>query len=218
LANQFKKLRAEKREQNVETGFIANLVGCLSLCSLPRSVLLKIEFYGYKQFFPYQSFILWVIPALLVFGTYGLMLLIPKIDPKGQVQQMGNKYEILTFVMVVMMAAMAVFIIHAAKGGGLSTSLLLALLGLFYVVLGNYFPTIKHNYFIGIKTPWTLESEEVWRKTHQLAGPLWMVGGLLIVLVCLLLKGKLAFGIFMGITMILAFIPIVYSYIIFKKA
>ena len=160
---------------------------------------------------------LWIVPALMVFGTYGLMLLIPKIDPKGQVQQMGNKYEMITFLMVVLMAVIALFIIYAAKGGLISISILLAVLGLFYIVLGNYFPTIKHNYFVGIRTPWTLESEKIWRKTHQLAGPLWMLGGLLIILLCLLLDATLAFRVFMGITLLIALIPIVYSYRIFKE-
>ncbi len=118
--------------------------------------------------------------------------------------------------MVMLMSVISFFIIYSAQGGSFNNNLLFAMLGFFYVLLGNYFPTIKHNYFMGIRTPWTLEKEEVWKKTHQMAGPLWMIGGLLIVFVCFLIKGELAFTLFMTVTMIIAIIPLVYSYVVYK--
>ena len=62
------------------------------------------------------------------------------------------------------------------------TFLIFPLIGLLFAFLGNYFKTIKPNYFIGIRTPWTLENEEVWKKTHLIGGKLWFVGGLLMAL------------------------------------
>lgn len=70
---------------------------------------------------------------------------------------------------------------------------------------------------MGIRTPWTLENEEVWKKTHQFGGKLWFVGGLLIVLLSLLVKESYVAFLFLGITAIICIVPIVYSYLEFKK-
>jgi uncharacterized membrane protein len=85
------------------------------------------------------------------------------------------------------------------------------------MALGNYFKVIKQNYFLGIKTPWTLESEEVWKLTHILAGKLWILGGLLIVIFSLVIPEDINFYLFITITAIITIVPIVYSYLIFKK-
>lgn len=58
-----------------------------------------------------------------------------------------------------------------------------ALLGLMFVIIGNYLPKCKQNHTIGIKVPWTLNDEENWNKTHRLASKLWVVGGVIIMAV-----------------------------------
>ena len=89
--------------------------------------------------------------------------------------------------------------------------------GVLFVVLGNYFKTIKANYFIGIRTPWTLENESIWKETHKLGGKVWFVGGLLIIICSLVLANDVNFKVFMGITIIIALIPVVYSYLLYRK-
>jgi uncharacterized membrane protein len=91
------------------------------------------------------------------------------------------------------------------------------IIGLLFVFLGNYFKTIKPNYFIGIKTPWTLENETVWKETHSLAGKMWFVGGLIIVFSSLILSKEANFTLFTVITVIIALVPVIYSYIFFKQ-
>lgn len=159
-----------------------------------------------------------VIVFLLPVLTYVLMLLIPKIDPKKRVEFMGGKYFQIKFVLVVFMSVLALFIIHSSNSQTLSSpSIVLVLIGLLFMALGNYFKVIKQNYFLGIKTPWTLESEEVWKLTHILAGKLWIVGGLLIVISSLVIPEDINFYLFMTITAIITIVPIVYSYIKFKE-
>ena len=155
---------------------------------------------------------------LLPVFTYVLMLVIPKIDPKKRVELMGGKYYQIKFMMVIFMSVLALFILHSSSSQTLSSpSIVFVLVGLLFMALGNYFKVIKQNYFLGIKTPWTLESEEVWKLTHILAGKLWIVGGLLIVIFSLVLTENINFYIFLGITAIISIVPIVYSYIIFKE-
>lgn len=148
---------------------------------------------------------------------YFLFLLLPAIDPKGNLKKMGNKFNQIRFYLALFMSAIAIFIIYSTQQSESKPTLIFVLIGLLFAVLGNYFKTVKPNYFVGIRTPWTLENEEVWKKTHQFGGKLWFVGGLLIVLLSLLVKESYVAFLFLGITAIICIVPIVYSYLEFKK-
>ncbi|KEF37930.1 SdpI/YhfL protein family [Schinkia azotoformans MEV2011] len=82
--------------------------------------------------------------------------------------------------------------------------------------LGKYMSRIQFNYTMGIRTPWTLANEEVWRRTHQLGGPLWLIGGIIIIILAFL-PGKIAFIFMMIMIAIITIIPVLYSYFLFKK-
>lgn len=114
-----------------------------------------------------------LITFLLSGLTYILFTVIPLIDPKKRIQTMGKKYDNLKFLMVLFMSALAIFIIYSVKKQSITNpSFIILSIGLLFMLLGNYMKTIKTNYFIGIKTPWTLEHESVWKSTHKLAGKL----------------------------------------------
>jgi uncharacterized membrane protein len=158
------------------------------------------------------------LPCILPLGTYLLMIAIPRIDPKNGVQKMGNKYNIILTVLVGFMTTISFLILNRIQGNGMSlVTILPALVGALLIILGNYMQSIKPNYFVGIRTPWTLESDIVWRKTHRLAGRLFMGGGILMVLVALTLKGFVMLITYLTIGLSIAFISIIYSYVAFKK-
>lgn len=158
------------------------------------------------------------IPFLLPFLTYVIFLVVPYIDPKKQIQKMGSKYQSLKFSLTGIMSLLALYILYSAKNQSLASgNLVFLVIGLLYLVLGNYFKTIKPNYFIGIRTPWTLESESVWKQTHGWAGKLWFVGGLLVIICSLLLEENRNFQAFMAITLILAVVPMGHSYLLHRK-
>ncbi len=156
------------------------------------------------------------IPFLLPLLVYIIFLVVPKIDPKNKLNKMGNKLQALKFILTTFMSVLALFIIYSVKNQSISNpNYIILLLGLLYLILGNYFKTIKANYFIGIRTPWTLENETVWKKTHELGGKMWFIGGLLIVISSLLLDKQTNFIIFIVITAIITIVPIIYSYTTF---
>jgi uncharacterized membrane protein len=100
----------------------------------------------------------------------------------------------------------------------LKPAFIFAFIGILIALLGNYFQSIRPNYFIGIRTPWTLENETVWKKTHRLGGRLWFGGGLIIIILTLILGNNKAIAItFTSIIAILVIVPIVYSYFEFLK-
>lgn len=160
---------------------------------------------------------LWGLTAMLSGLGYFLFLIIPKIDPKGKLYKMGNKLNNLRLMMALFMSALSIFIIYSVQQVESKPTLIFALIGLLFAGLGNYFKTIKPNYFIGIRTPWTLENEEVWKKTHHFGGKLWFAGGLLIFILSLIIPIVYSFYVLMTVTVIISIIPIIYSYLEFKK-
>ena len=85
--------------------------------------------------------------------------------------------------------------------------------GVIFIVLGNYMPKVKQNYYLGIKLPWTYQSEENWNKTHRMAGKLWVAGGI-IFLLTFFLKIK---WLELIIMFVMILVPTVYSYLYSKK-
>ncbi|MBO4382876.1 MAG: SdpI family protein [Clostridia bacterium] len=83
------------------------------------------------------------------------------------------------------------------------------MIGLIFIVVGNYLPKTRQNYMVGIRLPWTLANEENWNRTSRLAGPLMIVGGLLIVI--LTLTGTLTVLWLLLIFAVLLLVPIIYS-------
>jgi uncharacterized membrane protein len=158
-----------------------------------------------------------VFVLLLVVGLpYLIFLIIPRIDPKQKLQAMGNKLNNLRLIFTVFMSALAIFILYSIQQQASKPGLIVVIIGLLIAFLGNYFKTLKPNYFIGIRTPWTLESEEVWKKTHLLGGKMWFIGGLLMALT-FVLPDPYQMYVFLGMAAIITIIPFLYSYLEFKK-
>ena len=86
-------------------------------------------------------------------------------------------------------------------------------IGLLFAIIGNYLPKCKQNYTIGIKIPWTLNSEENWNRTHRFAGRIWVICGFVIILTGIF--G--GFWIFLGIVLLMIFAPFIYSYMLHRK-
>ncbi len=159
-----------------------------------------------------------IIPILLPLLVYVIFLVVPKIDPKNKLNKMGNKLQTIKVLLTTFMSILALFIIYSAKNQSFTNpNYIVLLIGILYIILGNYFKTIKANYFIGIRTPWTLENETVWKETHKLGGKMWFVGGIIVVLSSLILDKRPNFTIFLIITGIITIIPIVYSYLLFRN-
>jgi uncharacterized membrane protein len=186
--------------------------------NLPAVVPIHFNMQGVADDWSDRS-LLWFMPAGLGIGIYLLMLIIPAIDPKKRIQQMGDKYYRLRFLLTVFISLLSIYLLYATEAGSLKNPhLLFALLGMLFAMLGNYFQTVRSNYFIGIRTPWTLESEEVWKKTHHLAGRLWMGGGILIFLFAFLVRNNFVFLIISGVLLfVMVIVPVVFSYQEYKR-
>lgn len=155
---------------------------------------------------------------LILLGIYLMFWIIPKIDPKkANYPDMARIYWISTLSVIFFMT-----LIHiSALGVGLGYFKTLPKwyfsgIGLLFIVLGNYFGKIKFNYFFGIRTSWTLASEEVWYRTHRFAGPIWMVGGILLGIMGFL-PTQWVTPLFVAVIILISGVPILYSYIQYRK-
>ena len=151
-------------------------------------------------------------------GIYFLIKNLPKIDPKKTARLSVHAFNKISIAIVILLSALNILIIYSGINGSVMLNkLLFPFLGLFFVYMGNMMHSIKPNYFVGIRVPWTLENEDNWRATHQFGGKLWFIGGIIITLSTLLFPLKSGSIIFMCGIGCLGIIPVIYSYIYFKK-
>ena len=185
---------------------------------LPEQVPTHFGFNGKADDWSSKSALIYITGGI-VFGLYFLFLIIPIIDPKKKIEQMGDKYFTLRLVLTIFISLLSIFIIHSSNKGSISNpNLLFALIGALFAMLGNYFQTVRPNYFIGIRTPWTLENENVWKNTHRFGGKLWVIGGITIAILSLIINNHQIFSIIFGIVIfIMATVPVIYSYVAFKN-
>lgn len=151
-------------------------------------------------------------------GLYILFIVLPHIDPKRKnYDRFPSTYRYIRYLMHIFFIGLQVFTFMAALGSPVKINAIVPIgIGLLFIFFGNVLGRVKHNYFVGIRTPWTLASEEVWRKTHRLAGPMWVAGGILGIIASLInssIGGKL----FFGILMVISLVPTVYSYFVYRN-
>jgi uncharacterized membrane protein len=157
-----------------------------------------------------------ILISSMTFFTYGLMLVLPYIDPKKQIANMGKKFYQVKFIMVGLMVSLCWFIIYKTIHQDANIQFMMVIIGGFLFALGNYFQTIKQNYFLGVRTPWALNNEENWRNTHKVSGKVWMIGGLALVVSYFVFPLKLSININLAIIAILAIVPVAYSFYHFR--
>lgn len=148
--------------------------------------------------------------------TYFLLSNVQRFDPKRRDAPPSATFNKLAAGIAVFVSALNFIIILSAKGTMALQNLLFPLIGLLFAFIGNYMHNVRPNYFAGFRLPWTLSSDENWRRTHQLAGKLWFAGGMLIALISLFLPPAVMFFVFIGLMLIMTIIPTVYSYRLFK--
>ena len=104
-----------------------------------------------------------------------------------------------------------------ARGADFSpVSWMMAAMGLMFAAIGNYLPKCKMNATMGIKVPWAYTSEENWNATHRFGGRVWVIGGLALIFTGFLPETTAFFCMFFAI-LVLALVPMVYSYLYYRK-
>jgi len=158
------------------------------------------------------------VPAMML-GLYILFLLIPILEPrrKNFQESFGFYQMIRNFMMAFLLFLFLITTWTGVTGQPLRIDVIVPMaVGVLFILIGNYLHQIKSNFFMGIRTPWTLSSDTVWKKTHHLGGYMFVIGGLLF-FTTPLWPTPLNFCIPMLGILLAALVPIVYSYILFRQ-
>jgi uncharacterized membrane protein len=140
---------------------------------------------------------------------------LPAISPrKFEIAPFAQVYTIMMLATHVVVLVLGVSVLLAGAGYAVPIpTIAMLLLGALSMVIGNYTGKLRKNFFVGIRTPWTLSSDAVWERTHRLAGWLFMLGGLVAIVATLV---GVPFWVAVAAVPAAGLIACVYSYFIYR--
>lgn len=162
-----------------------------------------------------KAFAVFGLPLILL-AMHWLCVFVTAADPKNKNQNRKAFGMVLWIVPVVSLFSNA-FVYATALGMDVHPEFFTAVvIGLMFIILGNYLPKCRQNNTIGIKIPWTLNDEENWNRTHRLAGKLWVAGGV-IFLFAAFLPETVMVTVWVVALAVLAGVPMIYSYVLHRR-
>lgn len=187
------------------------VIGLILWNQLPEKIATHFNINNEPDAYSSKVFAVFALPALmLVFHL--VCCFASSLDPKGSNYTDKMMKIVLGICPAVSIVTCSMVYLHALGKDvdmGFAASMLV---GIMFIIVGNYLPKCKQSYTMGIKLPWTLNDEENWNKTHRLAGKLWVVGGVIICATAVFAN----FYVLMAVTLLMCVIPTIYSYRFFK--
>lgn len=158
------------------------------------------------------------LPPAIAVLLYLTFLYIPLIDPHHRnYAEFGGALRSLRLLVVGFLVFVHVLVVLASLGVGVPMDAAMrGGLPLLFAGIGAVLPSLRPNWFFGIRTPWTLANGEVWTRTHALGGRLWVFGGLALALLAFL-PSRNGFPALIAGIVVLVLVPVVYSAVIFKR-
>ena len=193
---------------------LPSLVGCVFWNQLPEEIPTHFNLLGQADGYNHKMSAIFGLPTLMLLMHWLLLFIMIK-DPKSS--NISSKIQLLIYWIIPFVSCLSMISIFGESLGYSMMSGLLAqiFMGVVMIVIGNYLPKTHRNYIIGIRLPWTLENDENWRKTHRLAGKIWVLGGLLLFLNSFV--QLYVYWVFFLTLFFVVIIPSVYSYQLSKS-
>ena len=196
--------------------FIPLIIGLLLWNKLPEMIPVHFGIDGQPDNYYPKLKAVWLLglllPLLHVLCIFGTMS-----DPKRN--NISKKvFNLVLWITPIVGALMSVMTYGSALGLKVDVVAITSLLiGIVFIILGNYLPKCRQNYTVGIKIPWTLNDKDNWDKTHRFAGYVYVIAG--IGMICsMFLKGNSLMISYFIIIFIPALLPVIYSYILYRKS
>ncbi len=226
-SNVVNKMKQEK-SQTLEAMIIfiviiAWLIGAITYMQAPDIVPIHWNLEGNPDNFAPKGIGIFLLP-LINTGLYVFLLFIPMIDPNNQ--QLQGSMKTLQWIRLGTHGLLAIIMgwtsLSILESTIVKPEWIFAIVALFLAFLGKVMVNVKQNYFVGIRTPWTLSNEVVWDDTHRFAAPLWLYSGILMTVIISLLTmsgftAKIILPMFLVWVFTIVIIPIAYSYKRFKE-
>lgn len=189
--------------------------------NMPQSVPMHFDLHGNVDRYGSKNEMAYLIAGLTVLNAivYLVVTNVYKIDPKRYAAKNKDRLQRMGFWVSLYLTAIWLMLIYQTLHYNLNNTLkfIFIAMGLLFALIGNNMYNLQPNYFAGIRLPWTLESEDNWRKTHHIAGRLWFYGGFIFAVLALIIKTEWAIYICTAFITILVLIPVIYSYKLYKK-
>jgi uncharacterized membrane protein len=147
-----------------------------------------------------------------------LITFLPRIDPRrAHWSRFADEVGMIVTVLVLFMGWVEVVSLGAALGWRIDVGrAIMAGVGALFAAIGNFLPRIRSNWWLGIRTPWTLENERVWRDTHRVGGRSFVAGGVLAAAAAFLPEPFSVAGPFVLLAAA-GVVPVVYSYFAWRR-
>jgi len=161
---------------------------------------------------PWGPFVL----PLVILAMCASLSILPRISPKGfRMEQFRRPFQQIIFALALFFFAIEMIALLAASGSHVSMGrAVFTVVGALFVALGNFMGKLTKNFFVGVRTPWTLASDEVWLRTHRLAGKLFVVVGIAVAVLALLGTSPVVEVVLLVVA---GAIPVVYSYVVYRR-
>ncbi len=206
-------------KKNLKTLIITSTITLLPIAAglilwdkLPDKIPTHFNAQGVADGFSSKPFAVFALPFFLL-AVQWFCVAVSSIDPKSQ-NISGKALKLVLWICPALSLLMSCVIYAFALDFEFNINFIMNIFfGLLFIIIGNYLPKCKQSYTMGIKLPWTLNSEENWNYTHRLTGKLWVVGGFLIIFTGFLKQ----YWIFAAITAIMVIVPTVCSYRFYVK-
>jgi uncharacterized membrane protein len=184
---------------------------------LPPTVATHWNVRGTADGFSSRAMAVSIMP-LVILGLTGLFNVLPKLDPRrANYAKFTDTYWLIANAVILFILIGHGMIVATGLGYPVKVDRFMRIgLGLLFIVLGNYLTRVEPNWFVGIRTPWTLSSDTVWRKTHRTGGWLMVLGGLAVTASAFLPRSAFL-PLLIGAVLVMAVIPIVQSYVLWKR-
>lgn len=186
---------------------------------LPAKIPIHWNIHGQIDGYGDKTWAAFLMPAILA-GLLLLFAVLPWLSPKPfAVDSFRETYWFIALAITGGMLFIHGLTLWAAVAGPIDiTRALLAGLLFMFGLIGNVMGKVRRNFWMGVRTPWTLANERVWNDTHRLAGRLFVAAAILGIPLLLLPLPQLAVTIVVfTLIMIAAFWPAIYSLILFKR-
>lgn len=192
------------------------MIGTILWRNFPEKMVTHWNLKGQADGFMGKGFIIYGIPMISLVLHF-LVIIFTMKDRKNRKQ--SEKIILMLFWMLpVVSLAVWAGICSTVWGNSIDTvKLTLIIIPIMFVIIGNYMPKCKQNYTIGIRVVWALKNEENWNKTHRFAGRFWVFSGSIFTILILLVPLDNMVPVLGFISLFLALIPVLYSYLYYKK-
>ena len=188
------------------------VVGLILWDKLPAEMATHFDETGKADGWSPKGFAIIGLPLLLL-AVHWVCMAFTSVDPKNK----NISDKIVTLVLwicpVISILGSGAMYLYALDNSVNTTSFATLIVGCVFLVIGNYMPKMKQSYTIGIKLPWTLDSEENWYRTHRFAGYAFMIAG-----VVTIIAGFIdMFWVILVALFIASILPAIYSYMLYRK-